>query len=112
MNITIKRQPINQTLIKAVCKNKKYMSPELVSEMLKYNVVTSSQVACLTGVSVASILNSTHPKPSYSRTENRLNRSVLFHTLNKFGEQDNGLVFIVNDKKLHEFILKYNQPQK
>jgi hypothetical protein len=100
---------INYRLVKQICTNRPHLYPEIVKEMLSRSVLTPSQVASMTGLTEAHVLNLSLPKGANARTKPQLNRISLFPTPNQLTGEPKYKIFIKNDNRLNDFLNLKNQ---
>jgi hypothetical protein len=104
----MEKQKINYNLVKRICISRPHLYPEIVKEMLSKSVVTPSQVSSMTGLTEAHVLNLSLPKGANARTKPQLNRVLMFPTPNQLTGEPKYKIFIKNDSRLNDFLLKYN----
>lgn len=94
-------------IIKLVVKNKR-TNVRLAKTILKQKHISVGQLVTLTGESAAYITNLSVERKN-ARKKPTLNRCYPFPTeVDKDGEQVGGPVFITNDEKCKEFIVRCN----
>jgi hypothetical protein len=105
----MEKQKINYNLVKQICINRPHLYPEIVKEMLAKTIATPSQIASMTGLTEAHVLNLSLPKGANARTTPQLNRVLMFPVPNQLTGEPKHKVFIKNDNKLQDFLKKHNQ---
>lgn len=105
----MKSVKVDSKLVKAICEYRAHLYPQIVREMLKWEIVTPKQVANLSGMTEAHILNISIPRGVNARKPNVLNRIMLFPCPHQTTGEIETRIFIKNDSKLHEFLTKKNQ---
>lgn len=100
---------VDTKLVKQICNYRAHLYPQIVKQMLQYEIVTPKQVANMSGMTEAHILNISIPRGANARKPNVLNRITLFPCPNPTTGETETRIFIKNDKKLHEFLTKKNQ---
>jgi hypothetical protein len=94
-------------IIKLLTKNKR-ANVKLAKTILKQKYISVPQLAVLTGETPAYILNMSVVRPN-ARNKPMLNRCYPFpNEVDENGNQNGGPVFITNDDRCRDFIIRCN----
>ena len=107
----IQEQTPDQKLVKMISKKRPHLKKDIISDMLKYNVLTSSQLGSLTGKRPDAIITMSTLKIKGGKVYSGLTRVLPFKEVDENGDlrENTKKTFILIDEKCLNFILANNR---
>lgn len=101
----------DQKLVRMICKKRPQLKKTDIREMLRYNIITSSQLSSLTGKRPDTIITMTTLQIKNGKPISKLTRILPFLEVDENGQQKENTkkTFILMDDKCLKFLLDNNK---